>query len=146
MKHLFLVVAGLVMLIGLLFITGPTVMAAEPTDAACEGIAVTGVNCGEGEAGLTSTIQAVMNILLFVVGAASVVMLVIGALRYTVSAGDAQAAAAAKNTIIYAIIGIIVAVMAFLIADFVFGEITGASPGSGNAPTCDPNNPNPTVC
>ena len=102
-----------------------TAKAAEPTDAACTGVAVTGVNCGEGEEGLTSTIQAVINILLYIVGAASVVMLVIGALRYVLSAGDAQAAASAKNTIIYAIIGIIVAVMAWVIADFVFEQVSG---------------------
>lgn len=111
-----------------LFVT-PSVKAAEPTDAACTGVAVTGVNCGEGEEGLTSTIEAVINILLFVIGAGAVVMLVIGALRYTLSAGDAQAAASAKNTIMYAIIGIIVAVLAFAIANYIFDQVSGEKTG-----------------
>lgn len=68
-----------------------------------------------------STIKNVINILLFVVGAAAVIMLIIGAIRYVVSAGDQQAVAGAKNTIIYAIVGIVVAVMAFAIVNFVIG-------------------------
>lgn len=109
------------------------VIAQDPSDAACSGLAVTGANCGEGESELTSTIQVVINILLFVIGVASVIMLVVGALRYTLSAGDAQAAASAKNTIIYAIIGIVVAVMAFLIASFIFDQVSGDG-GSAPAP------------
>lgn len=97
----------------------------DPADVACQGISATGADCSGGESGLTDVIQNVVRILLFVIGAASVVMLVVGALRFTLSAGDAQAAASAKNTILYAIIGLIVASSAFLIADFVFEQVSG---------------------
>lgn len=134
MKKLQLI-ALLVSSVMLLLTLGLTIdvkaQATDPADTACEGIAATGADCSGGEDGLTGLIQNVMNILLFVIGAASVVMLVIGALRYTLSAGDAQAAAAAKNTIIYAIIGIIVAVMAWVIADFVFEQVGGGTSGGG---------------
>lgn len=66
-------------------------------------------------------IRQVINILLFVVGVAAVIMLIIGAIRYVVSAGDQQAVAGAKNTILYAIVGIIVAAMAFAIVNYVLG-------------------------
>lgn len=72
---------------------------------------------------INDTVANVINILLFVVGAGAVIMLIIGAIRYVVSGGDQQAVAGAKNTILYAIIGIVVAVLAFAIVNFVLREL-----------------------
>jgi hypothetical protein len=47
-------------------------------------------------------------------------MLIVGGLRYITSNGDAQGATSAKNTILYAIIGLIVAILAYAIINFVF--------------------------
>jgi cytochrome bd-type quinol oxidase subunit 2 len=69
--------------------------------------------------------QNVVNILLFIVGAASVIMLIVGGIRYVVSAGDQQAVANAKNTILYAIVGIVIALFAFAIVNFVITEFGG---------------------
>jgi len=96
-----------------------------PADTACDGLSAVGASCGGGEAGLTTTIQGVIQVLLFIVGVAAVVMLIIGGIRFVTSGGDSQAAATAKNTVIYAIIGIIVAVLAYAIVQFVFGRISG---------------------
>ena len=63
--------------------------------------------------------QRVTNTLLFLVGAISVIMLIVGGIRYIVSAGDQNQVTGAKNTIMYAIVGIIVAVMAWGIVNFV---------------------------
>lgn len=63
--------------------------------------------------------KTITNVLLFIIGAVSVIMLIIGGIRYTVSAGDSSAVTAAKNTIMYAIIGIIVAILAFAVVNFV---------------------------
>ena len=46
-------------------------------------------------------------------------MLIIGGIRYTVSGGDSGAVTSAKNTILYAVVGIIVAVLAYAIVNFV---------------------------
>lgn len=72
--------------------------------------------------------QRVVNILLFLVGAISVIMLIIGGIRYIVSAGDQNAVTGAKNTIMYAIVGIIVAVVAYGAVNFVLSQLlsTGA--------------------
>lgn len=83
------------------------------------------------DATVEGTLQGVINILLFVVGAGAVIMLIIGAIRYVVSAGDQQAVAGAKNTIIYAIVGIVVAVMAFAIVNFVLGPQGLGAPADG---------------
>jgi hypothetical protein len=67
----------------------------------------------------------VVNVLLFIIGAISVIMLIIGGIRYTVSAGDSSNVTAAKNTIMYAIIGLIIAFLAFAIVNWVLGALLG---------------------
>ena len=81
--------------------------------------------------GDTGIITTVTNILLFVAGALAVIMLIWGGLRYTVSGGNAASVTAAKNTILYAIIGLIVAFLAFAVINFVLGAITIDGTGGG---------------
>jgi len=70
-----------------------------------------------------SVFERVVNILTFIVGAISVVMLIVGGLRYVLSQGDANAIGAAKNTIIYAIVGMVVAFAARAIIFFVIEQL-----------------------
>jgi hypothetical protein len=72
-----------------------------------------------GDAGVFSTISSV---LLFVVGAVAVIMIVIGGLRYVISGGDATQVQGAKNTILYALVGIIIAILAYAAVNFVIGS------------------------
>lgn len=76
-----------------------------------------------GDEGIFKTIT---NVLLFIIGAISVIMLIIGGIRYTISNGDSAAVTSAKNTILYAVIGIIVAILAYALVNFV---ITSFSAG-----------------
>lgn len=69
-----------------------------------------------GTGGIFTTI---VNILLFLIGAVAVIMLIIGGIRYTLSGGDQNAVTSAKNTILYSIVGIIVAILAYAIVNFV---------------------------
>lgn len=68
----------------------------------------------------------IVNVLLFLIGAISVIMLIIGGIRYTVSAGDSGSVTAAKNTIMYALIGLIIAFLAYAIVNWVLGAVTPA--------------------
>lgn len=77
--------------------------------------------------------KTVTNVLLFIIGAVSVIMLIIGGIRYTVSAGDSSAVTAAKNTIMYAIIGIIVAILAFAVVNFVITSFVPKTEASVSA-------------
>lgn len=72
-----------------------------------------------GDNGVFKTIT---NVLLFVIGAISVIMLIIGGIRYVVSGGDSGAVTSAKNTILYAIVGIVVAILAYAVVNFVIGS------------------------
>jgi multisubunit Na+/H+ antiporter MnhB subunit len=73
-----------------------------------------------GDGGIFTT---VVNVLLFIIGALSVIMLIYGGIRYTISGGDSNAVTSAKNTILYAIIGLVVAILAYAIVNFVLGEL-----------------------
>ena len=64
-------------------------------------------------------IKIVVGILLFVLGAVCVVMIVIGGIKYATSQGDQTAVQNAKNTILYSIVGIVVALLAYAAVNFV---------------------------
>jgi len=81
-----------------------------------------------GSAGIFTTIT---NVMLFVVGAISVIMIVIGGLRYVVSGGNSTNITTAKNTILYAIVGLIIAIMAYAIINFVIGSFVPGTGGGG---------------
>ena len=78
----------------------------------------------------------ITNVVLYIVGTISVIMLVWGGVRYIISGGDSKKITDAKNTILYAIIGLIIAVLAFAIVNFVLnaiGSVTTTPPPSENA-------------
>ena len=90
---------------------------------------VDGVNCAKtteqpnsifGDGGIFNTI---INILLFLIGAISVIMIVFAGFQYATSGGDAGKVTTAKNTILYAVIGIVVALLAYAIIGFVTGQL-----------------------
>lgn len=72
---------------------------------------------------LFSIFQTIANILLILIGAVAVIMLIIGGFRYVTSAGDSSAIEGAKNTILYAIIGIVVAFLAYAAVDFLIDQL-----------------------
>ncbi len=69
----------------------------------------------------------IANTLIFIVGAVAVLYLIIGGLRYVVSNGDSKNVEAAKNTILYAIVGIVVAVISFALVQFVINALNKAT-------------------
>ena len=81
-----------------------------------------------GSAGIFTTIT---NVMLFIVGAISVIMVVIGGLRYVVSGGNSGNITTAKNTILYAIVGLIIAIMAYAVINFVIGSFVPGVGGGG---------------
>ena len=68
-----------------------------------------------------TTIGNVVNVFLYFVGAIAVIIMIWGGFQYITSSGDSQKATTAKNTIMYAVIGIIVVVLSYAIVNWVFG-------------------------
>ncbi len=69
-------------------------------------------------------ITTVINIFSLVVGVVSVIMIIIGGLKYITSGGDSGNVSGAKNTILYAIIGLVVVALAQVIVKFVLGKVS----------------------
>ena len=87
-----------------------------------------------GDGGIFAQIT---NVMLFIIGAISVIMIIIGGLRYILSGGDSANVSAAKNTILYAIVGIIVALLAYAAVNFITGTFAegGSFTGGGGGAT-----------
>lgn len=105
-------------------ITPQQLIAQTPKDAACEGVRLTGGSCGGNAEGQVSGILAtVIDIFSLIVGVAAVIMIVVGGLRYITSGGDANSTKGAKDTIIYAIIGLVIVALAQVIVRFVLSNV-----------------------
>ncbi|SRR6266498_757937 len=65
----------------------------------------------------------ILTTLTFLTGAVSVLLIVVGAFRYTISGGDQGAITSAKNTILYAVVGLALSVTAYAIVNFVLTNI-----------------------
>jgi hypothetical protein len=72
---------------------------------------------------LKTTIKDIINVLLYIIGVLSVIMIIYGGFRYVTSGGDSGGVSNAKNTILYAIIGLVVAALAYAIINFVLKDI-----------------------
>ncbi len=72
---------------------------------------------------LLDVFQKIINTVIFLIGAIAVVMLIIGGVRYVISAGNEAQVKGASHTIIYAVIGIIVAIVAYAVVNFVIGAL-----------------------
>lgn len=105
----------------------PALVAANHTaahTAVCEGIGKTGGDCGDDESELNKAVQAVVNILSIVVGVVAVIMIIIGGLKYVTSSGDSNKVSSAKNTILYAIVGLVIVALSQFIVRFVLDRAT----------------------
>lgn len=117
--------AGMLM-VGLLGVFTPAVSAANGINI-CSGEnggdkSVYCQNRGSGETQVNGIIKTIVEVLLTAVGAISIIMIVIGGIMFTLSSGDAQKAAKARNTVLYAVVGLAVSLFASAIVNFVFNR------------------------
>lgn len=113
-----------VVFLGVAFASG-LALHQQPTYAACgspaECIAqpVDELNDGKKLDGQGGYIQIITNTLLFVIGAISVIVIIVGGIKYATSDGDPSKIKSAKDTILYAIVGIVIAILAFALVQFI---------------------------
>lgn len=87
-----------------------------------------GDEAGTGSGQTTSlmdTLQTIINVALGLIGFVAVVMIIFGGFQYITSSGDAAKVTKAKNTIMYGVIGLVIALLAFAIVNFVLGNVFG---------------------
>lgn len=109
--------------------------------ADAKGSIICGVNSASGQGcsttaqpttSLDSEIHTVINLLSLVVGLIAIIMIIIAGLRYITSAGEAEKIKSAKNTLIYAIVGLVIVALAQTIAHFVLTEAANPSTAPGS--------------
>lgn len=111
------------------FIVSSQASAISINSGACSAISGSGGGsaiCNHQDENVTSQNGFVANltrIILFLVGTAAVIMIVIGGIKYATANGDANKTKSAKDTIMYSVIGLIVALMAYAIVSFVVTSV-----------------------
>lgn len=110
--------------LSLVMVASPAVVsAATAKDSVCAGIGLTGgtSDCKPPADGPTvqSTLQAAISILSYLIGFAAVVMLMIAGFKFITAGGEPAKIASARDTILYSVIGLVVAMLAQLIVNFV---------------------------
>lgn len=111
---------------------------ADITGNLCQGAngAATGsstAGCGtagtQGGSDIGTIASTVVNIFSIVVGVVAVIMIIYGGFRYITSGGSSENVGNAKNTIIYAIIGLVIVAIAQILVHFVLNTTTSATSG-----------------
>jgi lysylphosphatidylglycerol synthetase-like protein (DUF2156 family) len=91
-----------------------------------------GVNCASGNTqssadattSLNTTVRNVVNVLSLFAGAVAIIMIMIGGFRYVTSGGKQESITSAKNSIMYAIVGLVIIALAQVIVQFVLANTT----------------------
>ena len=116
------IICGVVMISGL-FAALPTqamTLREGAETARCDG-------CPADLFGDNGVFKHITNTILYIVGIIAVIMLIIGGIKYVVSGGDAKKVTDAKNTVLYAIIGLVIAFIAFAIVNFVLSALPSST-------------------
>lgn len=79
--------------------------------------------CGDSGDGVFGLIKTIINVLLIVGSVVAVIMIIVGGITYTTSAGDPAKVKKAKDTVLYSIVGLVVSILAFSVVNFVIGKI-----------------------
>lgn len=91
----------------------------DPLAAACNSGTAETVCANRDEQNVESLIGVLVNTLLLIVGILSVVMVIVSGIFYVISTGDAGKVAKAKNTLMYSIVGLVIAFIAFALVNWV---------------------------
>ena len=126
-KQLLAIVFGVLMTVGM---AGPVLAATNPYKGAC---AAQGQNVGNSSicqatgadplTGPNGTLNKVVTALAMVAGIVSVIFVIVGGIKFIFANGDSSAVSSAKKTVIYALIGLVVAVLSREIIAFVLSKI-----------------------
>ena len=123
MKRIKQAVVALALVVGVGILAAPATVGAVNVFEACPATPTANDSavCKSKGDDIKTIIGPVVNTLLFLVGIVSVIVIIIGGIMYTVSGGDTGGVTKAKNTILYAVIGLAVAFMAYAIVNWVLG-------------------------
>lgn len=116
------------MVLGIGFATAPAASAECDETQGLTGAVNQDCAKGEGQRtelfGEDGVVTNIINIMLFIVGILAVIMLIYGGIRYVISGGDQAQVTSAKNTIMYAIVGLVVAILGYALVSWVTSSLS----------------------
>ena len=77
-----------------------------------------------GGTGVNGIVNTVITVFSWVVGVVSVIMIIVGGFKYVTSGGESSGVTSAKNTILYAIVGLIIVAISQVVVKFVLSNAT----------------------
>ena len=77
---------------------------------------------GSAKQDLPDVITTIINVMLFIAGALAVIMIIYGGIRYITAHGDEKQVKVAKDTIVYSVVGLIIAILAYALVNWVFTQ------------------------
>ena len=117
------ILVSLVIVASLLQALGGVVSAQSPTNtsaqAACQGLPGGCADKATSANNIQDNVKFVINILSWIVGTASVIMMILGGFKFVTSSGDSGRVSSARNSILYAVIGLAIVASAQIIVHFV---------------------------
>lgn len=138
MKHFFRTLLLIPVLLFSFSLTVPAAYAAtDPFEVACDvpsgngtpefcqqaNEATSNANANTGLLGQNGLLAKIIQTLIFIIAGVSLIVIIIGGLRYVLSGGDANGVQAAKNTILYALVGFVISLFAQVIVTFVINRL-----------------------
>jgi hypothetical protein len=125
-------------------ILSPAFVAADAKADACDGLQQVDENaasCGSSS-GVKELVGSVVNILSIVVGIVAVIAIIVSGLRFVTSGGNSNSIAAARSSLIYALIGLVVAALAQVLVHFVLSTTAASVDPCPSNPSITADNPN----
>lgn len=125
------------MVSGMLFVPAaiPAIAHATPNNVAqlCSGasssIDPAGTTCTNTTGSISNIIKFVLDIFSVIVGIAAVIMILVGGFKYIISGGDSTRVSGAKDTILFAIVGLVIVALAQVIVHFVLTNVSNQISG-----------------
>ena len=133
-RHMYSLASVITLALSVFFSFGLQHVAAQSaSDEVCNGIAAaSGSGCNGSNTSLNNVIANGVNILGVIIGITAVVMIMIAGFKYITAQGDAGSISSAKNTLIYAIIGLVIVALSQAIVHFVLhAASTAPTPTKG---------------
>lgn len=91
--------------------------------------------CGDKDRDITPLITTILNTVIGITGIIAVIFVIIGGINYMTSAGDAGKVKKARDTILYACIGLVICALSFAIVNWVISGVSGQSGGTSGGNT-----------
>jgi uncharacterized membrane protein len=128
MKRFLLIALAFIGVVSLtMAVSGTPAVFADAKSEICAGVGAAAGGGGDctasGGTSVNNIIAAIVNILSLIVGVVAVIMIIVGGFTYVTSGGDSSKIGTAKNTIIYAVVGLVVVFFAQAIVQFVLKKL-----------------------